>query len=83
MSSDILCHPVHLVREKLSDSRAFSLQLDESIDISKKCRLLNFIGFIDDSIIEQYLACSELFTTLTGADKYDFISSILEQNELS
>jgi hypothetical protein len=80
MSSDIQCH----VREKLSDSRLFSLQLDESTDISKECQLLSYIRFIDeDSVIEQFLACSELSTTSTGADVYESMSNTLTENGLS
>ncbi|KAL4104841.1 hypothetical protein QTP88_020117 [Uroleucon formosanum] len=80
MSSDIQCH----VREKLSDSRLFALQLDESTDISKKCQLPSYIRFIDDdSVIEQFLACSELPTTSTGADLYDSMSNTLTDNGLS
>jgi len=80
MSSDIQCH----VREKLSDSRLFALQLDESTDISKKCQLLSYIRFIDDdSVIEQFLACSELPTTSTGTDVYDSMSNTLTENGLS
>lgn len=80
MSSDIQCH----VHEKLSDGRVFSLQLDESTDISKKCQLLSYIRFVDEeSIIEQFLSCTELPSTSTGADVYNSISSTLEQNGLS
>eukprot|EP00102_Acyrthosiphon_pisum_P012014 XP_008180993.1 PREDICTED: SCAN domain-containing protein 3-like [Acyrthosiphon pisum] len=79
-SSDIQCH----VREKLSDSRLFALQLDESTGISKKCQLLSYIRFIDDDpVIEQFLECSELPTTSTGADVYDSMSNTLTENGLS
>lgn len=77
ISSDIQSH----LSEKLSDGRVFTLQLDELTDL---CQLLSFIRFVDnDSIIEQYLSCSELPTTSTGADVYDSISSTLTQNGLS
>jgi len=80
MSSDIQCH----VREKLSDSRLFALHVDESTDISKKCQLLSYIRFIDDdSVIEHFLAVSELPTTATGAEVYDSISNTLTDNGLS
>lgn len=73
------------MREKLSgDSRLFELQLDESTDISKKCQLLSYIRFIDDdSVFEQFLACSELPTTSTGADMYGSMSNTLTDNVLS
>ncbi|KAF0749126.1 SCAN domain-containing protein 3-like [Aphis craccivora] len=37
----------------------------------------------DDSVIEQFLACSELPTTSTGADVYDSMSNTLIENGLS
>jgi hypothetical protein len=67
MSSDIQSHVV----EKLSGCRVFSLQLDESTDISQKCQLLSYIRFVyHDSIIEQFFSCTELPSTSTGSDVY-------------
>jgi hypothetical protein len=79
-SSDFQSHVV----EKLSGSREFSPQLDESTDISQKCQLLSYIRFIDqDSISEQFFSCTELLSTSTGSDVYNSISITLELNGLS
>jgi hypothetical protein len=80
MSSDIQS----LVVEKLSGGRVFSLQLDESTDISQKCQLLSYIRFVDqDSITEQFFSCTELPSTSTRSDVYNSISSTLDLNGLS
>jgi hypothetical protein len=51
MSSDIQKQ----VAEKLYDGKKFSLQLDDSTDISQKCQLLSYIRFLDgDSPSHQY-----------------------------
>jgi hypothetical protein len=53
MSSDIQKH----VSEILCDGRKFSLQIDESTDISQKCQLLSYIRFIENNeAIEQFLS---------------------------
>jgi hypothetical protein len=57
------------VTEKLYGGKKFSLQLDESTDISQKCQLLSYIRFLDgDSVVEQFLSCTELPVTSTGLD---------------
>lgn len=79
MSSDIKKH----VSEILCDGRKFSLQIDESIDISQKCQLLSYIRFIENNeAIEQFLSCTELLTTSTGQDIYNCVSDTLKKNEL-
>jgi hypothetical protein len=72
------------VAEKVSDGRIFALQLDETTDKSKKCQLLCYIRFVEeDSIIEQFFSCIELFSKSTGFDIYNSISSTFEKNGLS
>jgi hypothetical protein len=67
----------------VSDCRIFALQLDESTDISKKCQLLSYITFVgEDSIIEQSFSRTELFSTSTGLDIYNSISSTFEKTGL-
>lgn len=79
MSSDIKKH----VSEILCDGRKFSLQIDESTDISQKCQLLSYIRFIENNeAIEQFLSCTELLTTSTGQDIYNCVSDTLKKNEL-
>jgi hypothetical protein len=78
MSSDIQKH----VAEKLYDGKKCSLQLDESTDISQKCQLLSNIRFLDgDSVVEQFLSCTELPVTSTGLDIYNSMIATLEENK--
>ena len=57
MSSDIL----ETIINKLKTSGYFSLQIDETTDITKKAQLLGVVHFVDgDSIREEYLFCEEL-----------------------
>jgi len=51
MSSDIQKH----ISEILCDGRKFSLQIDESTDISQKCQLLSYIRFLkNNEVIEHF-----------------------------
>jgi hypothetical protein len=79
MSSDIQKQ----VAEKLHDGNKFSLQLDESTDISQKCQLLSYVRFLDgDFVVEQLLSCTELSVTSTGLDIYNSMIATLEENTL-
>ena len=50
-------------------SLLWSLQVDESTDISSKAQLLAFIRFIKDGkCVSEYLFCKELQTTIKGED---------------
>jgi hypothetical protein len=56
MSSDIQKQ----VAEKIYDGKKCSLQLDESTDIIQKYQLLSYIRFLcGDSVVEQFLSCTE------------------------
>lgn len=71
------------VAEKLHGDTKFSLQLDESTDISQKCQLLSYIRFLDgESVVEQILSCTELPLTSTGLDIYNNMTATLEENKL-
>lgn len=71
------------VAKKLHDGNKFSLQLDESKDISQKCQLLSHIRFLDgESAAEQFLSCMELPVMSTGLDIYNFMTTTLEENKL-
>jgi hypothetical protein len=79
MSSDIQKQ----VAEKLNDGAKFALQFDESIDTSKKCQVMSYVGFLNgESLAEQFLACKELPLTSTGSDINNCMTSILEENGL-
>ena len=52
---------------KLKAVDFFAIQVDESIDISGKSRLLAFIRFIEnDTIVKEFLCCKELPETMKG-----------------
>ena len=65
MSSDIL----ETLINKLKTSGYFSLQIDETADITKKAQLLSVVRFVDgNSIGEEYLFCKELPERPTGQE---------------
>ena len=65
MSSDIL----ETLINKLKTSGYFSLQIDETTDITKKAQLLSVVRFVDgDSMKEEYLFCEELPKRTTGQE---------------
>ncbi len=72
------------VIDKLKEAKLFSLQVDESTDISGKAQLLGFVRFRDDQkIVENFLCCKELMETTKGKDVFDTVSSYLESKSLS
>ena len=72
------------VQTKLQSTLGFSLQVDESTDISGKPQLLAFIRFIDGNhIINQFLCCKEMSLTTKGQDIFDIFSAYLEKLNVS
>ena len=60
----------------------FSLQLDESVDITGKSQLLVFGRFIyENEIIEQFLFCQPLKTTLKGQYIFNLINICFNLND--
>ena len=56
-------------------SLLWSLQVDESTDISSKAQLLAFIRFIKDGkCVSEYLFCKELQTTIKGEDIFNVVN---------
>jgi DNA-binding transcriptional regulator WhiA len=67
------------VIEVIKSGELFSLQVDESTDISWKAQLMAFIRFIVNSkIVSQFFCCKELSGTTTGRDVFDVIINILK-----
>ena len=67
MSSDIL----ETLINKLKTSGYFSLQIDETTDITKKAQLLGIVRFVDgDSMKEECLFCEELPERTTGQETF-------------
>ena len=78
MGTDI----VEQVVGKLSDS--FSLQLDESTDVSGNAQLVAFVRYIDtDDIYEHILFCKALEGKTTGEDIFDVVNTFFCENGMS
>lgn len=59
--------------------KEFSIQLDESVDITDHAQLMIFIKYLkDDSFVEELLACRELKTTTTGRDIMKVVSEVFK-----
>ena len=56
----------------------WSLQVDETTDISGKAILLAFIRFIkDEKFINEFFFCDELKTTTQGKDIFELVNKIV------
>ena len=81
IASDVLCQVVTEVKE--SSYEIFSLQFDESTDVSSWVLLLGFIRYVHfEEIREEFLLCKHLLTTTKGADVFNIVSEFLVKNNL-
>uniref|UniRef100_A0A8C4GG45 DUF4371 domain-containing protein n=1 Tax=Dicentrarchus labrax TaxID=13489 RepID=A0A8C4GG45_DICLA len=90
LSNDTICRRVDTmgtdiveqVVGKLSDS--FSLQLDESTDVSGNAQLVAFVRYVDtDDIYEHILFCKSLEGKTTGEDIFNVVNAAFCENGLS
>ncbi|XP_029443020.1 zinc finger BED domain-containing protein 5-like [Rhinatrema bivittatum] len=80
MSADIKLQMKDIFQE---DNMLFTLQLDESTDVSGLAQLLVFIRFIHaDRIIEQFLCCLELPMRTRGEDIFKTLDCFMKENNL-
>ena len=80
MSTDIQDTVISSVKQ----SKMFTMQVDESTDISGKAQLIAFIRFVSDGkISDQFFCCKELKERMTGQDIFDTLSKYLEKNKLT
>ena len=80
MSTDIQDTVISSVKQ----SKMFTIQVDESTDISGKAQLTAFIRFVSDGkISDQFFSCKELNERTTGQDIFDTLSKYFEEIELT
>ena len=80
MSADIQDIVISLVQQ----SKMFTIQVDDSIDINEKAQLIAFIRFVNNGkIFEQFFCCKELKERTTGQNIFDTLSKYLEENGLT
>ena len=59
----------------------FTMQVDESTDISGKAQLIAFIWCVSDgNKSDQFFCCKELKERTTGLDIFDTLSKYSEEN---
>lgn len=81
MSVDIL---TQVVADLISSPLKFSLQLDETTDVSNLSQLVVFVRYLkDDVIMEKILFCKPLTTTSKAADVKKLVDDFFRDNYLS
>ncbi|XP_054464244.1 protein FAM200C-like [Anoplopoma fimbria] len=81
MSNDILAQ---VVADLISSPAKFSLQLDETTDVSNLSQLVVFVRYMkDDEIKEDFLFCKPLTTTTKAVDVKKLVDDFFRDNNLS
>ncbi|XP_073501335.1 protein FAM200C-like [Phyllobates terribilis] len=81
MSKDILAQ---VVTDLISSPAKFSLQLDETRDVSNLSQLAVFVRYVKDNMIkEEFLFCKPLTITAKAADVKKLVDDFLRDNNLS
>lgn len=74
------------VIDKIKLSKWFSIQLDESTDISQKAILLCYVRFIDfqiSELCEDLLCCCELPSNTTGSEIFKQLNEYIKKSQLN
>ncbi|XP_067122548.1 protein FAM200C-like [Centruroides vittatus] len=81
MSKDILAQ---VVADMISSPAKFSLQLDETTDVSSLSQLAVFVRYVKDDVIkEDFLLCKPLTTKTKAADVKKLVDDFFKENNLS
>jgi len=81
MGDDILAQ---IVSDLISSPAKFSLQLDETTDVSSLSQLAVFVRYVkEDVIMEDFLFCKPLKTTTKAADIKKLVDNFFRDNGLS
>ena len=81
MSDDILAE---VVADMISSPAKFSLQLDETTDVSNLSQLVVFVRYMKDDVIkEDVLLCKLLKTTTKAVDVKKLVDDFFTNNDLS
>ncbi len=79
-----LSNKISGILSELLENNNFTLQVDESTDITGKAQLLAFVRSDNEGeIMENYFCCKELPETTKGHDVFKILSSHLESCGLS
>ena len=80
MSADILSQVII----NLQETQFFSLQLDESTDVSNCAQLIAYVRYIgDENIIDEFLFCKSLETTTRGEDIFRVLQNFFTEHNLN
>ncbi|XP_075684349.1 protein FAM200C-like [Rhinoderma darwinii] len=80
MCKDILAQ---VVADLISSPAKFSLQLDETTDVSNLSQLAVFVRYVKDDVIkEDFLFCKPLTTTTKAADVKTLVDDFFKDNNL-
>ena len=81
MSNDILAQ---VVADLISSPAKFSLQLDETTDVSNLSQLAVFVRYVKDDVIkDDFLFCQPLTTTTKAADVKKLVDDFFKDNNFS
>ncbi|XP_073537818.1 protein FAM200C-like [Phyllobates terribilis] len=81
MSKDILAQ---VIADLISSPAKFSLQLNETTDVSNLSQLAVFVRCVKDNMIkEEFLFCKPLTTTTKAADVKKLVDGFLRDNNIS
>lgn len=89
LSNDTVSHRIERMGADIVEQvvgklgEAFSLQLDESTDVSGKAQLIAFVRYVDiNDIYENVLFCKGLVGKTTGEDLFNVVDNFFIENEL-